>query len=215
MIGVEGKRSPEKRIELMNNDSDTGELKKQELQYSNAAGCEHPAKENQFVREILTFMKISTISFMVSMVIAEVVIMNAVIPSASMSPTLKVGDRIVVNRLDSKIKNLDIAVFYKDIKGDKVKDYYVKRVIGVPGDVIESKAGVMYINGVQIQEPYVVNKSNDSFRVEIPKGKYFVMGDNRTNSFDSRFWKDKFVDSEEIRGTAMFKYFPKFETLRS
>ena len=83
---------------------------------------------------------------------------------------------------------------------------FVKRVIGLPGETIECKGGIVYIDGKPIEEPYVQGTTSEFNATEVPEGYYFVMGDNRQNSADSRSWG--FLPREDIIGRAYFVYWP-------
>lgn len=149
------------------------------------------------------------------------------IPSGSMIPTLLIGDHILVNKFiyGTKLPFSDkrILVFRKPQRGDIIVFKYpedpsrdfIKRVIAVEGDVIESRHKVIYVNGQPVKEPYIQHTDNstrpagieprDNFGPYIvPKGKYFMMGDNRDQSYDSRYWG--YVDLKEIRGKALIIY---------
>ncbi|AJH01858.2 S26 family signal peptidase [Clostridium beijerinckii] len=137
------------------------------------------------------------------------------ITSGSMIPTLEVKDRLLVTRVHNpkNLKEGDIVLF----KNDEFKgEILIKRLIGLPGDVIEIKNGVVYRNGQELKEDYVKNNEiyNGSFKV--PDNKYFFLGDNRANSDDSRYWKDPYVDESYIEGKAQVKYYPikDFEILK-
>jgi signal peptidase I len=136
------------------------------------------------------------------------------IPSGSMNPTLDQGDRILVNKLSVRFGTInigDIVVFkappaehcddgtYKDL---------VKRVIGLPGDVMTSKGNTVYVNGKALNEPwtYFPTLSPAITKVTVPANSYFVMGDNRANSCDSRFWGS--VPRSDIIGKAFFRIWP-------
>ncbi|MDQ1426832.1 MAG: signal peptidase [Acidimicrobiaceae bacterium] len=116
------------------------------------------------------------------------------IPSGSMEPTLKPGDRVLVNKLSYKLHDVhrgDIVVFKRppsEADDPTIKDL-IKRVIGLPGDRIEGRDGVVYINGQPLKEPYLPpGTTTASLPLQtVPAGQYFVMGDNRGNSKDSRF----------------------------
>jgi signal peptidase I len=117
------------------------------------------------------------------------------VPSTSMWPTLKAGDRIVVNKLYGTIHPGDIIVFKRppaeDCGGAPVPDL-VKRVIGLPGQTVSAHGGQVYITGKLLKEPWLP-KGNQTYTMmtgsaHVPKGDYFVMGDNRVNSCDSRTW---------------------------
>ncbi|MBT8762636.1 signal peptidase I [Desulfohalobiaceae bacterium Ax17] len=145
------------------------------------------------------------------------------IPSGSMLQTLQIGDHLLVNRFiyglkipftDTYIvkfsdpKFQDIIVF--EFPEDPSKDF-IKRVIGVPGDVIEIRNKEVWRNGQKLNEPYVQHTDpriiphRDNFGpIKVPEGKYFVMGDNRDESYDSRFWG--FVDRDKILGKAWIIY---------
>ncbi len=97
---------------------------------------------------------------------------------------------------------------------DRERDF-VKRVIAVPGDTVDIKNGIVYINGIATEETYV--KNHDRYTLtksslfpevpfKVPEGKYFMLGDNRGNSQDSRFWG--FADIDDMRGPVFFRYWP-------
>jgi signal peptidase I len=134
------------------------------------------------------------------------VVQSFSIPSLSMYPTLKVGDRIIVNKLSYDLHSVhrgDIVVFRRPPLEDQEYADLVKRVIGLPGETISSKDGDVYIDGKKLNEPWLP-PGPDSYTgalpgdahpqynlpgpVKIPAGEYYVMGDNRTDSEDSRFF---------------------------
>lgn len=146
------------------------------------------------------------------------------IPSGSMLETLQIGDFILVNKLSYKFSEPshdDIVVFEYPLNP---KLDYIKRVIGVPGDVIEIKDKIVYRNGEKLQPDYVQYKDGFSFdkadnmaKFTVPEGFYFMMGDNRDNSEDSRFWG--YVSKDAIVGKAFIIYWswgengPRFSRL--
>jgi signal peptidase I len=135
------------------------------------------------------------------------------IPSESMVPTLEVGDRVFVNKFIYRFhepQRSDIVVF-KSVEGsvEGGQEDLIKRVVGVPGDEISLQDGVLFINGQGQEEPYINQQSPDSSSfgpVRVPKGEVFVMGDNRTNSLDSRFFGP--VPLENIEGKAFLIFWP-------
>ncbi len=146
------------------------------------------------------------------------------IPTGSMLETLQIGDFILVNKLAYKFsspKHDDIVVFEYPL--DPKLDY-IKRVIGIPGDVIEIKDKVVYRNGealhpdyVQFREGFNLNIANNVPKFTVPEDFYFMMGDNRDNSEDSRFWG--YVHKDAIVGKAFIIYWswgengPRFSRL--
>ena len=137
------------------------------------------------------------------------------IPSGAMLNTLQIGDHIICNKLVYKIsetKRGDIVIF--PFPQDPAVQY-VKRVIGLPGELIEIKNKKIFINGNLLNEPYAINitstilSAGESPRdnmgpIEIPDNQLFLMGDNRDNSYDSRFWG--FVNKSEIKGKVIYVY---------
>lgn len=158
--------------------------------------------------------KTAFVSFLVAFVIFNFIIANAVVPSGSMKDTIDIGDRVIADRIIYKITGInrgDIIIFHPPIEG-KENIYYIKRVIGLPGDTIEGKDEYVYINGEKLEESYVRSLLvNDFGPYTVPDDCYFMMGDNRTDSYDSRFWENKYVSSDKIIGKALFKYTNGFE----
>jgi len=176
---------------------------------------------------IWEYAKAIITALVLAMLIRTFIIQAFKIPSGSMIPTLLVGDHILVNKFlyGTKIPFSDkkVLIFKKPERGDIMvfkypenpsKDF-IKRVVAVEGDVIESKNKEIYVNGSRVKEPYTQHTDSsmrpmgteprDNFGpVIVPKNKYFVMGDNRDQSYDSRYWG--YVDSKDIRGKALILY---------
>jgi signal peptidase I len=129
------------------------------------------------------------------------------IPSGSMEPTLKIKDRIIVNKASywvNKPVRGEIVVFRYPLN---VKKHYIKRIIGLPGEKVEIKNSVVYIDDRPLVESYIEeSKYNNYGPVAVPEGYYFVLGDNRVNSMDSRVWG--FVANEHIIGKVVYCYWP-------
>lgn len=141
----------------------------------------------------------------------QFVMMNGFIPSESMQPTLKIGDGIIVNRL-SYLDGCgpdrgDVVVFVSE---EYNNEYLIKRVIGLPGDIIDIKDDGCYVNGCRLIESYAVGKTeispNQREHFVVPDGEYFMLGDNREYSADSRWWNDPYIEGEAIIGKAVFQY---------
>ena len=137
------------------------------------------------------------------------------VSGASMYPTLHNGDRMILSKVGD-IHRFDVVI----LKAPDENVEYIKRVIGMPGDTIEMKSGVLYINGKKVDQPFinteVLAKQTvfmDDFTLEsltgeskVPEGKYFVLGDNRGVSKDSRMIG--FIDRSAIEGKAVFTIWP-------
>jgi signal peptidase I len=144
-----------------------------------------------------------------------------VIPSGSMERTVLIGDHLIVSRIgyDAGIpfttyhvplwrepKRQQIIVFRAPLPDQGFPDF-IKRCIGLPGDTLEIKAGVVYVNGQALSEPYRADPPNPQENrgpYVLPPGQYFMMGDNRENSYDSRYWGS--VPRENIIGTPVLIY---------
>lgn len=133
------------------------------------------------------------------------VLLIGTIPTPSMESTLSVGTKTIINKLDKKIDFKDIIVFDNPLQPSEL---YVKRVIGLPGDKIEFKDGEIYRNGSLINEPYVTSAMEfvEDKVYNVPKDSYFVLGDNRNNSIDSRYWDNPYVHIDTITGTVFLNY---------
>ncbi len=137
------------------------------------------------------------------------------VSGASMYPTLHNGDRMVLSKVGD-IHRFDVVI----LKAPDENVEYIKRIIGMPGDTIEMKSGVLYINGKKVDQPFINTEAlakqtvfMDDFTLEsltgeskVPEGKYFVLGDNRGVSKDSRMIG--FIDRSAIEGKAVFTIWP-------
>lgn len=212
--------------------------------------------------EIVEWLGIIAVAFVVAFFINNVIITNSFIPTPSMETNLPVGSRVFgfrLNYLFTKPKRGDVVIFDYGLeckkchkmyqktddnkcpncgeqsKGNK-KVHFIKRVIGLPGEHIEIKAdytaeqelfrdkklinssvkaicGHVYINGEQVEEDYInepmiVDGFYKSVDVVVPDNCYFLLGDNRNNSEDARFWKNQFIDIKDIEAKAYIIYWP-------
>lgn len=156
--------------------------------------------------ELLEWVQIIVVGLILALLTNKFILFVAEIPSVSMVPTLNVNDRLLVRRIYNfdKLERQDIIVF--DCKEEDSK--YIKRLIGLPGDKISIKDGQVYVNGELLKEDYVKNKDMFTGEYEVPEGKYFFLGDNRSDSKDSRYLKTTYIDEEDIVGKAFFKIYP-------
>ena len=173
--------------------------------------------QSSFWKEFMEYLKMIIFVVVVVLVVNNFLLINAKIPSESMEQTIMTGDRVFGNRLAYVFgdpERYDIIIFKYP---DNEKVLFIKRIIGMPGETVEIKDGKVYINGSK--EPL-----KDSFTPEtpvgdygpytVPENSYFVLGDNRNYSKDSRFWNNPYVAEDKILGKAVLKYFPGIKLLK-
>jgi len=136
-------------------------------------------------------------------------VQRAVVEGSSMEPSLQNDQVLLISKLAYKFgepERGDIIIFPPPHILNPEKDY-IKRIIGLPGETVEIKDGVVYINGTALDEPYVTQSANGNFaKITVPANEYFVLGDNRNNSLDSRSgWT---VPLDTIVGKAWFSIWP-------
>lgn len=164
------------------------------------------------IKEGLEWLKAILIGVFVFIIIQWFFFTNYEVEGGSMKPTLQDGDKLVVDKISyrfGEINRFDVIVFHANENED-----YVKRVIGIPGDEIEYKNDQLFINGEYIDEPFLTSFRNSSmfgsltnnFKVTVPEGHVFVMGDNRRESYDSRHFGP--IEIEKIVGKVNIRYWP-------
>lgn len=188
--------------------------------------------------EIISWIQILVAAAAIAFVLNTFIIANSRVPSASMENTIMTGNRVIGSRLTYRFhepERGDIAIFvfgydcrkcgttYQETpdgvcpvcgRADKKNStiYYVKRVIGLPGDVIDIKDGHVYLNGsdTPLDEPYLAEpmETPEELHYEVPQGHYFMMGDNRNYSADARFWRYSYISEDKIIAKVLFRYFP-------
>jgi len=181
-------------------------------------------KKKSIIRE---YAESIAIAVLLALIIRTYLVQAFKIPSGSMEDTLAIGDHLLVTKFiygtkipftDGRVLKIrdprrgDVIVF--EYPEDPSKDF-IKRVVGTPGDVVEGKDKKVYVNGKLYENPHEIHKEQETIPKEmnprdtfgpvtVPPDSYFVMGDNRDRSYDSRFWK--FVKRDQIKGLAFIKY---------
>lgn len=172
--------------------------------------------KSTWMSEVMEWIVVIEVAVVMAVVLNLFILVNAIIPSASMEPTVMTGDRVFGNRLAYLTEDPmrgDIVMF--KFPDDESK-LYIKRIIGLPGETLEMKDGKIYIDGsdIPLEEPYLtVVPEGDYGPVSIPEGAYFMMGDNRNISADSRYWVNTFVYRDKIEGKAVLRYYPNIKKL--
>ncbi|MFU0827063.1 MAG: Signal peptidase I [Lachnoclostridium sp.] len=167
--------------------------------------------------EVLDWLKVILIALAISFILNNFVIVNAQVPTASMENTVMTHDRVFAFRLSylfSDPKRGDIVIFPFP---DDESQTYLKRIIGLPGETVEIKDGKVYINNSKepLQEDYLKEKPvGDYGPYKVPEDSYFMLGDNRNISLDSRYWKNTFVSKDKILGKVILRYYPSFKLLK-
>ena len=160
--------------------------------------------------EVLSIVKIVVIAVVFALVFTNFIIINAEVPSGSMRDTIWEGDRLFGFRLAYKFsepKRGDIIIF--KFPDDETQNY-VKRIIGLPNDIVQIKNGRVYINGEELDEPYIkdyILDDGETYTYIVPEDSYFMLGDNRNNSKDSRYWVNTFVKKEKIVAKVVVRYY--------
>lgn len=167
------------------------------------------------LKEAISFMTPIVIALIIAILLKTFIFANAVIPTGSMINTIQEGDRIIASRLayiNEDPKRYDVIIFHYP---DDESQLFVKRIIGMPGETINIKNGIVYItdvngNTAEARSDFVTNcvPTGDFGPYTVPLGSYFVMGDNRNDSWDARYWKKKNVEKKKIIGKVKFRYFP-------
>jgi len=160
--------------------------------------------------ELKEWIQSAVIAIVLAFIIKMFLFDFVMVQGSSMFPTLVGGDRLIINKIGYTIGEPDYGEIVILSYSDSVE--YVKRVIGKGGDTIEIKDMVVYRNGEPLSEAYINTEAYEDFsEVTVPVGTYFVMGDNRANSSDSRYPSLGFVERDAIDGKVIFRIWPLSE----
>ncbi|MEO1147416.1 MAG: signal peptidase I [Cyanobacteria bacterium J06638_22] len=169
-------------------------------------------EENPWVETVKTI----GISIVLALGLRAAIVEARYIPSGSMLPTLEINDRLIVEKVSYHFNDPqrgDIVVFSPTdrLRADNpdLRDAFIKRIIGLPGETVEITGGQVFINGESIQENYIPAEYAPDYEwgpEMVPDGEYLVLGDNRNNSYDSHFWG--YVPERNIIGRAVIRFWP-------
>jgi signal peptidase I len=165
--------------------------------------------EKEIKSEIIEWIKTIALALVLAIAVRTFIFEPMIVPTGSMIHTIEIDDKIFVNKYIYRFQSPkpgDIVVFTAP---DDPSQTFVKRLIGVGGDVIEIHDGVLFINDKPVEEPYIKEPMIGDFGpYKVPDGHYFMMGDNRNNSRDSRVWNNKYVPRDKIIGKATYCIWP-------
>ena len=169
-------------------------------------------KKNKVIRNLLELLGYFAVALAIAFFINNAVIVNAVVISGSMESTVMTDSRIVGSRLAYLIngpERFDIILF--KFPDDEASEPFLKRIIGLPGEKVEIKDGKVYIDDSEtpLDDSFIKEETHGNFGpFFVPEDSYFVLGDNRNNSKDSKDWVNKFVAKNKILGKVYAEYFP-------
>lgn len=173
--------------------------------------AEQPTKG--WKKEVWEWIKIIISAVAIAFVLNTFIIANSRVPSGSMEPTIMTKDRVIGSRLSYVFgdpERGDIVIFKYP---DDESVHYVKRVIGLPGDVVDIIDGNVYLNGsdTPLEEPYIREPMipEAPMHFEVPQDSYLMLGDNRNYSLDARRWNNTYVKRDKLTAKVLFRYFPK------
>lgn len=172
---------------------------------------EHIKEEKNTTRNIFKFLFKYIIFFSVVIILLLLALNKVVfilhVPSESMEPTLNVNEDFLTKVVSP---NDDITYGIYGFYSEEQDTMMVKRIIGLPGDKIEFVDGVLYRNNKLVKEDYVLYNDYYNTTFEVPEGKYLMLGDNRVDSFDARYWVQTYIPRKDIVGKVLFRIRPFF-----
>ncbi len=167
-----------------------------------------PSKLRIFIENVLYFAG----AIGLALLIQAFIVRPFIVSGNSMDPTIKNGQYLIIDEVSYRIhppNRGDVIVFRAPPEPSK---YYIKRIIGLPGDTVDIRGSQITITntehpqGLSLNENFITHQSNDSIHVTVPSNTYFVLGDNRSGSYDSRGWG--MLPKENIRGRALLRLLP-------
>ena len=169
-----------------------------------------PKKEKTpFTKGFIEQLELVVIFFAIIILAFSFICKSCMVDGDSMLNTLHHQDRVIVWNLFYKPDYGDIVVIHDN---DNLNKPIVKRVIGLPGETVEIKNGAVFIDGDPIKETYLKEPMRGEYGpYVVPEGSYFMLGDNRNSSQDSRKWKNTFLKEEDIMAKVLFRYSPSFQ----
>ncbi len=160
-------------------------------------------------RHILVFLLKIAVVIGINLFLSLYVIQLTYVDGDSMMPTLQDGNQLVIEKVSNTFQRYDIIVFPYPQDPNKL---YIKRIIGLPNEEINIKNGAVWVDGQPLNEPIdfeeIQSLGDQEYPLHIPENTFFVMGDNRNKSIDSRYIDVGFINKNEIKGKAFLRIFP-------
>ena len=166
---------------------------------------------NNFQKKVAIFLIVYAILCAVFCILFNTIWMLSFIPSESMEDTIKKGDLVLASRIEAKkldINRYDILIFTPLYEAET--DTLIKRVVGLPGEVIEIENGKVFADGVELDNHFIKEPQTDDGDGSyiVPEGHYFFLGDNRNDSYDSIFWDEPYIPQKNIKAKVKYIIFP-------
>jgi signal peptidase I len=193
------------------------ETKENTIKSEEVSSGDNNSKVTFTLKDVFDYGKIIVLALVLAFLLNHYIVANAKIPTGSMENTVMPNDRVLAFRLSYLFedpKRGDIVIFHFP---DDESQEFLKRVVGLPGDIVDIVDGKVFINDsdIPLEENYIKDIPNGDFGpYEVPADSYFVMGDNRDDSYDSRFWDNTFVARDKIVAKAIIRYFPSIKLLK-
>jgi signal peptidase I len=199
-------------VELMQVES-ASEIKSFQLRSYSSHIKSNQAEQRGFKYLLKDVLNVVVSAVLIAVLLKSFVIDSRIVPTGSMIPTIHGGDRVIMLELPyffgkTPVRQ-DVVVFAAPAEFG-VNEDWLKRVIGLPGDTVEVKNGLVYINGEVLNEPYINEPPTyyKLFEDTVPDGCYIMLGDNRNNSLDSHMWDNPYVPFSAIKGKVVLCYWP-------
>ena len=228
-------------MENNNMNTENKELNTTPLTEEETSGKTEEKKEGKtnWKDELISWIQVLASAAAIAFVLTTFIIANSEVPTGSMENTIMAGSRVIGSRLHYKFSEPergDVAIFVwgwgckncrtmfegeeqeicprcnEEVGNRGETIYYVKRIIGIEGDVIDIHDGQVYLNGSEtpLDEPYIAEAMNpyESYHFEVPEDCFFMMGDNRNYSADARYWRNPYINEDQMVAKVLVEYFP-------
>ena len=216
-VKLDNNKEKNKDINKKKSKDSITEKNENKLEYHDDSKDDKKKKALELKKSLLSWAIIIIVAFLLAKAVTVFVVEKVRTPTGSMEPTIMTTDRLLLFKLAylfSDPERGDIVVIKDPSKPEKA---LLKRIVGLPGETISFEEGFVYIDGTRLEEKYldgVETFDKGTKEYQIPDQCYFVMGDNRGSSIDSRAWEDPMVHKKYIEGEVFFRFSPSFEFIK-